>query len=104
MIAANPSSSSDVRLIKANYAAPSIYVSAYNFESTLSGSTSNLVNSAYFRKGSTKAYLVGKTRSFNGNLLKSFAADVGFIMEVDYLSAGAQSQCLILTLAYSSAI
>lgn len=85
MIAASPTSSSDVRLIKANYAAPSIYVSAYTFESTLSGSTSNLVNGAYFQKGSSKAYLLGTTKKFNGNLLKSFSVEVGYIMEVDYL-------------------
>jgi hypothetical protein len=49
MIAASPTSSSDVRLIKASkIAGPSIQVSSYSFENTLSGASTNIVNGALF--------------------------------------------------------
>jgi len=48
LIAANPTTSIDVRLIKASYTSPSIYVSSYAFEATLSGISTNLVSGAFF--------------------------------------------------------
>jgi len=52
MIASNPSSSIDVRLIKASKISTKsstyIEVSSYNFENTLSGATTNVVNGALF--------------------------------------------------------
>jgi hypothetical protein len=89
MIAANPTSSSDVRLIKATFTSPSIYVSSYGFEGALSGVSTNLVSGAFFKKGQSTAYILGKTKSFNGNLMQAFTNDVGFIMEIDYLLLGA---------------